>query len=250
MIVILNSIIHILMDSMWPLNMLSHPTSMGLLRGCLYHGSWSCPMLDGIFPWSHFIVTLPWFNFFKCILKAFGPLTRCKPNVDQEKWPCTEKWMCWFFLNICPKRVILATFFMFDLLPMTFVAREHFCISHCKTRWIMRMDNVGLKIGLLGPQVSWSSLTFLFFLDVNRSGPMTSSMVNHIFLRSKGRVHVHDVSNPLRDTWMVPIPFQGGYGVMGIVWFYSMQRSLPDPIIDNKESTGLDITLLRHANRH
>ena len=23
--------------------------------------------------------------------KAFGPLTRCKPNVDQEEWPCTKK---------------------------------------------------------------------------------------------------------------------------------------------------------------
>ena len=35
--------------------------------------------------------------------KAFGPFTRCKPNVDQEKWPCTQKWMCWIFYYMSKK---------------------------------------------------------------------------------------------------------------------------------------------------
>ena len=34
----------------------------------------------------------------KCLLKVFGPLTRCKLKVNQEKRPCTKKWMSWFFL--------------------------------------------------------------------------------------------------------------------------------------------------------
>ena len=46
------------------------------------HGRWP-------FPWSDFLKNH--------IYKAFGPLTRCKPNVDQEGWPCTKKWTCWFF---------------------------------------------------------------------------------------------------------------------------------------------------------
>ena len=28
--------------------------------------------------------------------KAYGPLTRCKPNTGQEKRACTKKWMCWY----------------------------------------------------------------------------------------------------------------------------------------------------------
>jgi hypothetical protein len=34
----------------------------------------------------------------KWILKAFGPLTRCKLNVRHEKWSCNKKWICWFFV--------------------------------------------------------------------------------------------------------------------------------------------------------
>ena len=39
----------------------------------------------------------------KTIYKAFGPLTRCKPNVDQEEWPRTKKRVCWFF-EYMPKK--------------------------------------------------------------------------------------------------------------------------------------------------
>jgi hypothetical protein len=50
-------------------------------------------------PWPLPMVQLSWSNFFKKNknYKAFGSLTRCKPNVDQEEWPCTKKWMCWLF---------------------------------------------------------------------------------------------------------------------------------------------------------
>ena len=40
-----------------------------------------------LFPWSHFHGS----NFKKCNLKAFGSLTRCKRNANQEKWPCPQK---------------------------------------------------------------------------------------------------------------------------------------------------------------
>ena len=43
----------------------------------------------------------------KSIYKAFGPLTRCKPNVDQEEWSCIRKVNEFIFLTICPKRVVL-----------------------------------------------------------------------------------------------------------------------------------------------
>ena len=45
---------------------------------------------------SHVMVFLPY--------KACGPLTSCKVNVDQEEWPCTKKWMCWFFFMHVQKR--------------------------------------------------------------------------------------------------------------------------------------------------
>ena len=77
------------------------------LRVSLHHGpevepwkmAFSMFQLDG--PTS-----MVWF-LEKWIYKAFGPLTRCKPNVDQEEWPCIKKWMCWFFWNTRPKRVVL-----------------------------------------------------------------------------------------------------------------------------------------------
>ena len=48
------------------------------------------------------------------------------------------------------------------------------------------MDNVGMRIGLLGTWSSMVTLKFLFFfLDVNQSGSRTSSTTNHIFERNK-----------------------------------------------------------------
>ena len=66
---------------------------------------WYCQILrvhvHGLYPWPNLR------KKYKYESKASGPLTGCKPNVDQEEWPCTQKWMCWFFLNICPKSAIL-----------------------------------------------------------------------------------------------------------------------------------------------
>ena len=48
-----------------------------------------------------------WSNFSrKLIYKAFGPLIKCKPNVDQEEWPCT-KIECVEFFRICTKHEVL-----------------------------------------------------------------------------------------------------------------------------------------------
>ena len=44
------------------------------MRGCPHHRPWSCPMLEGIVPWSHFMITIIWSAFLKkCILKPLGP---------------------------------------------------------------------------------------------------------------------------------------------------------------------------------
>ena len=50
-----------------------------------------------------------------CTLKAFGPLTRCKPGMNKEKWPCTKKCMCWIFLIYVQKGQFWDfSVFMFD----------------------------------------------------------------------------------------------------------------------------------------
>ena len=65
-------------------------------------------MTSGHGRWLFSMVRLPWSNFHdlisftKSVYKVFGSLTRCKPQVNQEEWPCTKKWVCWF--NICPNR--------------------------------------------------------------------------------------------------------------------------------------------------
>ena len=59
------------------------------------YGRWS-------FQWSKFI-----YDFLKKqILIQF---TRCKLYLVREEWPCTKKWMCWFFFNM-PKMVVLKKF--------------------------------------------------------------------------------------------------------------------------------------------
>ena len=52
------------------------------VRGSLHYGPRSCPMLDGVIPWSHSHGEI--FEIMQT-LKPLGPLTRCKPNVDQEE---------------------------------------------------------------------------------------------------------------------------------------------------------------------
>ena len=69
-------------------------------------GPWKMAFFLGPISWSTFIVRF----LEKPTYKAFGPLTRWKPNVDQEEWPCIKKWMCSFFLIYAPKKVILEKF--------------------------------------------------------------------------------------------------------------------------------------------
>jgi hypothetical protein len=55
-----------------------------------------------------YMVQLPWSGILrKNNVESLWAFNRCKPNVDQEEWPCTKKWMCWSFCNICPTRAIL-----------------------------------------------------------------------------------------------------------------------------------------------
>ena len=62
--------------------------------------SWSQTVENGHFS----LVQLPWSDFLRnSIYKAFGLLTRCKLNVDQEEWPCTQKWTCYFFSYMSQK---------------------------------------------------------------------------------------------------------------------------------------------------
>ena len=70
-----------------------------LLKGCLHHGPWSCSMSHGIFPWPCFYGLIVNEHTFK----AFGSMTRCKLNMDQEKWPCTKTWMCYFSKHMSKK---------------------------------------------------------------------------------------------------------------------------------------------------
>ena len=69
-------------------------------RGGLHYGPWSRTMEDGLCQWSEFMVRIPWSDFIKyTFFESLGPLTWCKSNVDQEEWPCTKKWMCWFLIH-------------------------------------------------------------------------------------------------------------------------------------------------------
>ena len=45
--------------------------------------------------------------------------------------------------------------------PCLLLLEDLFCLSHRKTRWIMSMDNVGLKICLLGTSNFMITLTFI-----------------------------------------------------------------------------------------
>ena len=119
-----------------------------------------------------------------------------------------------YMYNICPIKVVLETFkfghsFVFSCLHLFFPKKhfiqkiiiiflrhgpylllpEHlFCLSHHKTCWTMSMDNVGLKMCLLGTSYFMVTLT-LYFLGVNRSSHGTSSTTNHKFYMALGQLH-------------------------------------------------------------
>ena len=140
----------------------------------LHHGPWQVAFfmvwLDGPISMVPFLDDL--------IYKALGPLTMCKPNVDQEEWSYQKLNVVIFFKIICQKgqfwkKKSSLTFFLFSLvsifsssknilskiiirsfisrgpLPFSFFQARLFCLSHSQTRWTMLADNVGIKICLL-----------------------------------------------------------------------------------------------------
>ena len=79
--------------------------------------------------------------------------------------------------------------------PLPFLPKHLFCLSHRKNSLDCVVDNVGLKISLLGTSNSMVTLAFYFiFLGVNRSRPGMSS-TNHKFYRHGDDFMVHDISN-------------------------------------------------------
>ena len=80
--------------------------------------------------------------------------------------------------------------------PCLFLIEHFFCLFHHKTRWTMLVDNVGLKICMLGTLDSVVTLTF--FVGVNRSDPRRSSTTNHKFFRAMGQLHGPWCKQPLR----------------------------------------------------
>ena len=73
---------------------------------------------------------------------------------------------------------------------------EHlFCLSHCKTYWTMSVDNVSLKICLLGTSNSMIPLTFFPRCKPKWSGDKFNNQ-SHA-LQVLGRLHGPCVNNPL-----------------------------------------------------
>ena len=186
---------------------------------------WSFPMSKGLLSWSKFMVTITWSNSLKNIyLKPLGPWlgvnqTWTKGSDHALKSGCSN------FCNICPQKPILETFFMFDLIPLLLpflpcnyekyfqikikinkyqsiknyqkrhfstmvpwhLQRENFFWpSHYKIRWIMIVDNISMQTCLLKSPSSMVTLSFIFYLDVNRSHPGTSfNDLSHILEEHK-----------------------------------------------------------------
>jgi hypothetical protein len=95
-----------------------------------------------------------------------------------------------YFLHLlfCKNENYLKTICFLPWGPTFFLLEHLFCLSHRNSRWTMSVDNVGLKICLLGTTNSTVTLTFLL-LGVNRSGLETNSTTNHKFYRTLGGLH-------------------------------------------------------------
>ena len=173
-----------------------------------FHGQISLDHEVG--PWKdHGPTFMVWF-LKNSVYKAFGPLTRCKLDVDREEWPCI-KGKCVDFFNICPKRVVLkrkkrssltiplsSLVFIFSSPKKThsiFIITSFLCHGplsfstialHLPLSLQNQLDHVadivGLKICLLG--TSNSMVTWHSFFDVNWSGLGMSSTTNHRFYRT------------------------------------------------------------------
>ena len=77
---------------------------------------------------------------------------------------------CFYFLFL--KRKSSKTYHTNIFLPLSpglFLLEHLSCLSHCKTCWTMSLDNVGLKICLLGTSHSTVTLTFFPWSKPKRS---------------------------------------------------------------------------------
>ena len=166
----------------------------------LHHGPWSRTIENGPFLWFDLMV---WF-LKKTTHKAFGPLTRCKPGVDQEEWLFKFDHS---FVFSCSSSLPKKTFslnFHYNIISLPwplpiFLPERLFCLSHRKIHWTVSMDNVGLKRmyvfwGLQTPWSLWHS-----FPGVNWSGPETCSTTNHKFYRTLGQLHDPWYKQPLNN---------------------------------------------------
>ena len=107
--------------------------------------------------------------------------------------------------------------------PCLFLPEHLFYLSHCKARWTMSVDNVGLQTCLLG--TSNSMVTLTIFLGVNQTDPRTSSTSNHKFYRAWERLHGPWCKQPINYTQVVRLSFIGNRStyVVNMGW----ERILP-----------------------
>ena len=135
-----------------------------------------------IFPWSHFIITLPWSDLWQNThLKPLGPWLGVNQTWTKRSDHSPKNGRVSFLiyikkgnfgniLHVWSSPLLLPLFpcnygKVFDFsLPWSpdFWERTFFCLSHCKNPWTMTMDNVGLKIGLLETSSSKVTLTKKF----------------------------------------------------------------------------------------
>ena len=161
-------------------------------RAALHHAPWSRTTEDGPFPWSDFSVQLLWSNILtnQCI-KSSGLSLGVNQMWTKRNDHAPENRMCWFFnFNIHPKggnfeewNQVWSFFCLLvsssSLLPQKkhfhycndislswvsclFLPEHLFCLSHCKARWTMSVDNVGLHFVFWGPQTTCVFFTRLW----------------------------------------------------------------------------------------
>ena len=89
---------------------------------------------------------------------------------------------------------------VFAIDPWQLQRENLICLSHCKTLWTTIVDNVGMKIGLLGTSSSMVNLTFCFFswcFIVNiKVVPGQVQQPMTYFRGARDNFMVHDVNKP------------------------------------------------------
>ena len=90
------------------------------------------------------------------------------------------------FVFSFPKKFINITTFVCHGPPAFLLLDHPFCLSHLKTCWTMLVDNVGLRICLLGTSNSMVTVTFLPWC---KPKCRTSSTTNHGFYKALGQLH-------------------------------------------------------------